>query len=409
MKTLYFDCFSGISGDMFLGAMVDIGVDKQHIINELTKLNFEGWNVEFTKAGKMGIFGTRAHVTDLTQTSQGTGFALPGNIPIKQQAHKHKHHEGLGFSDIKKLIEDSNLNENCKKLSIKIFKIIGEAEAKIHNKSLDDIHFHEVGAIDSIVDIVGASICIDYLKPDRIMASRVELGGGFVKCAHGTFPVPAPATAEILKGIPVKTGTVQSETTTPTGAAILASIVDEFTDNLNFTIEKTGYGIGFKDFNIPNVLRVYWGQTDNTLQDKAIMVECNIDDMNPEIYQYVLEKLFEKGALDVFLTPIIMKKSRPAIKLSAICTPDTSENIINTILHETSTLGVRQYEVNRTILNRETITIETKYGKVRVKKSFNQQTEKYKPEFDDCAQLATKLNVPITDIMNEAMKLINKV
>ncbi len=412
MKTLFIESFSGISGDMFLGAMADLGVDKIHIVNELKKLNLEGWSVDFMKSDKMGIFGTRAIVKDLsthTHENSKKNFVLPNTLQINLRQHdSHTHSSHRGYSDIKKIIESSTLNNNIKAVSLKIFKIIGEAEAKIHNKTLNEIHFHEVGAIDSIVDIVGAAICIDYLKPEKIIASRVELGGGFVKCAHGTFPVPAPATAEILKGIPVKTGTVQSETTTPTGAAILAGIVNEFADSFNFSIEKTAYGIGFKDFNIPNVLRVHWGQVSNSLNDIVVVVECNIDDMNPEIYGSIFDKLFEIGALDVYTTAITMKKSRPATKISVLCKKSNLENINKYLLSETTTIGIRYFEAQRTILDRSFVEIETKYGKVKIKIASGEGVSKFKPEYEHCIQLAQKHKIPVSEIINEAIAIYQK-
>jgi pyridinium-3,5-bisthiocarboxylic acid mononucleotide nickel chelatase len=299
---------------------------------------------------------------------------------------------------------------------------VAEAEAKIHGKALMDVHFHEVGALDSIVDIIGSAICLDYLKVDKVMSASVELGGGFVKCAHGLFPVPAPATAEILKGMPVKLGAVQVETTTPTGAAILAATVDEFTDKKEFTINKVAYGIGHRDTTIPNVLRVYLGEIEeksafhqvaveanDKAYEEAYVIECNIDDMNPEAYDYVMEKLFSIGAMDVFMTPIIMKKGRPAIKLSVLCDINLEEKITEIILKETTTLGVRKYKVCKTMLNREFSTVSTKYGEVTVKASLlNGEIIKFKPEYDDCKRLANERNVSLSEVYLEVNKQLNK-
>ncbi|MGD2035966.1 MAG: nickel pincer cofactor biosynthesis protein LarC, partial [Bacteroidales bacterium] len=358
MKILYYDCFAGISGDMNLGALIDLGVPSEYLTDELNKLNLEGYKIKVEKGIKMGISGTKVTV-DIRDT--GHEHAKP------HQAHNHKHRN---LSDIRNIINGSTLNETIKEKSLQVFHIIAEAEAKIHSKTLDEIHFHEVGAVDSIVDIVGSAICIDYLSPERILSSTVELGGGFVECAHGTYPVPAPATAEILKNIPVTKGSVDKETTTPTGAAILKAYVDEFTDHTNFTINKAAYGIGHHDLSLPNVLRVYSGETSGTgkfEKSEALLIECNIDDMNPEYYDYLIDKLFEAGAQDVFLVPIIMKKSRPAVQLKVLCSAKIHGDVEDILLTETTSLGLRQYRVSKLMLGRKLITVDTSYGKIRVK------------------------------------------
>lgn len=271
MRILYYDCFSGISGDMNLGAMIDLGVDKDYLINELSKLNLEDeYKIEVRRDSRKGIEGTKVDVIlndnhghhehihgDDHQHSHDNNHEHSQGHDHHHHCHEHNHHIHRNLKDIEDMINSSSLSDNVKKLSLNMFMKVAEAEAKVHGKPLYQVHFHEVGAVDSIVDIVGAAICLDYLKVDKIMASSVELGGGFVKCAHGLIPVPAPATVEILKGIPVKLGIVPFETTTPTGAAILAANVNEFTDIKEFTIEKIGYGVGGRDTEIPNVLRVY--------------------------------------------------------------------------------------------------------------------------------------------------------
>ncbi len=375
---LYYDCFSGICGDMNLGALIDIGVDKDYLIGELKKLNIEPFELRIMTSGKKGIHGTKADVI----------------------IHQHSHHH-RNMKDIEQIIQSSSLSDNIKKISIDIFTKIAEAEAKVHMQPIDKIHFHEVGALDSIIDIVGAAICFDFLKPDRIMSSAVELGGGFVQCAHGLLPVPAPATVEILKNIPVKSGIVPFETTTPTGAAILATMVDEFTNNTHFKIIKTGYGIGNRDTDIPNVLRVYLAESieEDNQHSHDMVMECNIDDMNPEMYDFVFEKLFENGALDVFLTPIIMKKSRPANKLSVICHKDDSEKIKEIIFSNTSTLGLREYPIMKTMLTRDYTTIQTKFGEIKIKNAYYKNKKiSSKPEYEDCKRLAKKHGVNIKDI-----------
>jgi len=390
MKILYYDCFSGISGDMNLSAMVDLGVPEPFLINELKKLNISNYELKIKNEIKRGISGKRII------------------IEIDQEKEKH-HHRHL--SDITSLIDQSDLNKNVKHRSIQMFNMLGEAEAKIHDKDINEIHFHEVGAVDSIIDIVGAAICFDYLNPDKILCSAVELGSGFVKCAHGTFPVPAPATAEILTRIPVRSGGQPFEATTPTGAVILACYVDEFAKINDLIIQKTGYGIGHKDSEKPNVLRLFWGELKefDTGTPTHYMIECNIDDMNPELLEYFMDKLFETGADDVFITPVIMKKSRNASKLSVLCKQSVSNRISDILLRETSTFGIRQYSVEKTALERDFIEIETAYGKVRIKRAFlNDEMIKQKPEYDDCVRISKKFNISINEVYKEIDKILYK-
>ncbi len=389
MKVLYYDCFAGISGDMNLGAMIDLGVDEEYIIKELSKLNIEDeFNLEVKKDIRKGISGTKVDV-----------------IPNKP-FHKENMHNARNLKDIKEIINRSDLKEEVKEISLKIFFKIAEAEGKIHNKDINKVHFHEVGATDSIVDIIGAAICADYLKVDRIICSSVQLGTGYVECQHGLFPIPAPATVELLKGVPIKSGIVPFEMTTPTGAAILSVIVDEFSDFMNFTTIKVGYGIGGRDTEIANVLRVFLGETEEKfLYEEATVIECNIDDMNPEIYEYIFEKLFSEGAQDVYLSPIIMKKSRPGITLCALVDIKDEEKIENLILAETTTLGIRKYRVNKKMLNREMIKVETVYGKISVKVAhINGQEIKFKPEYDECKRISLEHNIPISKIYYEVNK-----
>jgi uncharacterized protein (TIGR00299 family) protein len=432
MKILYYDCFSGISGDMNLGAMIDLGVDKEYLLKELEKLNVHGYKIQITRDERKGITGTKVKVWLEDETHDHHHENSHHHDDNSEHNHDHHHdhhhqhfheqhvhnhedgdHQHRNLKDIEDIINSSSLNDRVKELSLKIFLKVAEAEAKIHGKSLMDVHFHEVGALDSIVDIIGSAICLDYLKVDKVMSASVELGGGFVKCAHGLFPVPAPATAEILKGIPVKLGAVQVETTTPTGAAILAATVDEFTDKKEFTINKVSYGIGHRDTVIPNVLRVYLGEIENTASngftgDEAYVIECNIDDMNPEIYEYIMEKLFAIGAMDVFMNPIIMKKGRPGIKLSVLCNKNLEMKVIDILLRETTTLGVRKYCVEKTMLNRKFSKVNTKHGEVTVKISLlNEEEIKYKPEYSDCKKLALEKNVHIGEIYSEVNKQMN--
>ncbi len=405
MKILYYDCFAGISGDMNLGALIDLGVPVEYLRKELNKLKLAGFKLECESSIKMGISGTRAKVMlEYTHSHDG-----------KHKHHnKESHHGHRNLKDIRQIIVTSSLSDYVKTKSMEMFQCIAEAEARIHSKSVDEIHFHEVGAIDSIVDIVGAAICIEHLNPDKIIGSTVELGGGFVDCAHGTYPVPAPATAEILRGIPVSKGRVDKEATTPTGAAIVKVFVDEFTDTLNLQIHKTAYGIGYHDFSIPNVLRVYEGEfKDNnalsTDKSEAVLIECNIDDMNPEQYEFIMDNLFDAGAQDVFMVPIIMKKSRPAIQLKVLCAKPDQFNIEEILLHETTSIGIRYTTVTKSMLQRNIRTIETKYGAIRIKEAMlNGKIIKFKPEYEDCAQAAKAARVSLHEIYTEINYCMNQ-
>jgi len=404
MQILYYDCFAGISGDMNLGAMIDLGVDIDFLKRELSALPVHGYELKVVKDSRKGISGTRVQVVidDIHKHGNDHDHGH-GN-------HHHHHHNSYG--EIKQMITESKLDKKVKQISIAIFEKVAAAEAKIHNKQVDEVHFHEVGAIDSIVDIVGAAICINFLSPGEIQCSTVELGGGMVKCAHGLYPVPAPATAEIVKNFPVRKGAVDYESTTPTGAAILAACVNLFTDKTAFRILKTGYGIGSKDGTIPNVLRVFLCETDDigdTATVPSFIIECNIDDMNPEFYDYIIDLLFSAGAGDVYITPIIMKKSRPAVKLSVMCTPDAEDRINEVLFRETSTIGIRKYLVDKTMLERKVETLITRYGEVRVKSVFFQGAWfKSKPEYDDCIKIARDKRIPVSQVYREVERVLSE-
>jgi len=387
MKVLYYDCFAGISGDMNLGAMLDLGVDREHLLTELARLDMGPYEVKISGDRRRGITGTKVDVI------------------VGHGGHENGH-GARTFRDIAAMIRESGLSDPVKVISLRIFTRIAEAEAKVHGHAVEDVHFHEVGAIDSIVDIVGAAICLDCLKVDRILSSPVQVGGGFVQCAHGLLPVPAPATVEILRGIPMKTGLVPFETTTPTGAAILAAVVDVFTETLQLTPEKVGYGIGHRDTEVPNVLRVLLGQAsadDVALpgpgSPEALILECNIDDMNPEHYERLMELFFEAGAHDVYLTPIMMKKSRPAVTLSVLCDADRRQAMEEIFWRHSSTFGLRTHKVSKTVLQREMQRVATAYGEVSVKNGYlNGRLIKSKPEYEDCKRLAKEKGLSMAEI-----------
>lgn len=409
MKILYYDCFSGISGDMNLGALLDLGIDRKYLIDELSKLSISGYEIKVSRDSRKGIEGTKVDV-DLQEHHHE--HIHDGSEEEHSHGHvgsNHSHEEHRNLKDIEEIIDCSELSSKVKELSKKIFMKVARAEAKVHGKTLYEVHFHEVGAIDSIVDIVGAAICISHLNVDKIMSSSVELGGGFVKCAHGLIPVPAPATVEILKGIPVKLGAVPFETTTPTGAAILAANVSEFKDDNDFIIKKIGYGIGNRDTEIPNVLRVMLVEEADNLSDNGNMenegevfqeiVECNIDDMNSELYEYILDKLLTEGALDAYLTPIIMKKGRPGVKISVLCKEDKTERMKEVLFRETTTFGVRSFKVYKTMLQREFTKINTSYGEVTVKEAYYKGEKiKNKLEYEECKKIAQSVGLPIREV-----------
>ncbi|QSX09120.1 nickel pincer cofactor biosynthesis protein LarC [Alkalibacter rhizosphaerae] len=384
MRIIYYDCFSGISGDMNLGAMVDLGMDGEYLVGELNKLSIrDSFHVWFEKQQKHGITGTKAHVDQL------------------KHEHAHRH-----LLDIEEIIDDSTLNQRVRETAKGMFRLLAEAEGKVHGKTPEAIHFHEVGAVDSIVDIVGAAICFDYWNVDQVLASPVQVGGGFVQCAHGLMPVPAPATAALLEGIPIRSGLVDGETTTPTGAVILAYGADRFVDSLQMDVKGVGYGLGTKDFQIPNVLRVYLAEVEEGVQEEAqLMIEANLDDMNPEYYSFVEERLFDAGALDVFKTPIIMKKGRPGVKLSVLCETSNKDIMTELIFTHTTTLGVRTYPVGKVMMERKMIQAETIWGRVDVKVGiYKGKPIKHKPEYEQCAAIAKENNLDLIRVYDEVNK-----
>ena len=399
MKILYYDCFAGISGDMNLGAMLDLGVDQKFLLEELSKVPVDSYKIKVHKDKRGGITGTKVDVI----------------VPPQGKASSRHTQKKRTFRDIAGMIKQSNLSANVKKISLDIFTRLARAEGKIHGHKIENVHFHEIGAIDSIVDIVGAAICLDYLNVDKVISSPIQVGSGIINCSHGTFPVPAPATAEILMGIPMKTGLVPFEATTPTGAAIIAATATSFTEKIDFTPQKIGYGLGSKDSPIPNVLRLFLGEisanaekADDPETGVAVIIECNIDDMNPELYDALIERLFADGAHDVFLTPIIMKKSRPALTVSVLCDVSQQKVIEEVFWLNSSTFGLRSYKVAKSMLRRETVKVKTKYGEITVKSGYlNERIIKFKPEYEDCKRLSKENGVSIQDIY-ESIRLAER-
>jgi pyridinium-3,5-bisthiocarboxylic acid mononucleotide nickel chelatase len=375
MKTLYFDCFAGASGDMILGAMVAAGVDADLLREQLSLLNVDGFEINFETVDRSGLSATYARV---------------------ETAHEHKHRH---LSDIKQIIESSGVSTAAKSLAIQIFTRLAEAEARVHNEPVDHVHFHEVGALDAIVDIVGAAICFDMLKIDRFVCSPLHVGSGTIQMAHGRFPVPPPAVAELLKGVPFYSTDIQGELLTPTGAAIITTVCREFGPIPQMKTDVTGYGAGtrqYKDF--PNVLRVLLGETDTdgATDEKLWMLETNVDDMSPQLLGHVMDRAFELGALDCYFTPVQMKKNRPGVLLSVLCQAEQKESLMNLLFTETTTLGVRSYEVTRRALRRSLVRVETQYGPIDVKVAhLNGRVVNEMPEFEQVRAAAMKAGVPL--------------
>lgn len=382
MSTIYFDCFSGISGDMILGSLIDLGLSVSYLKNELKKLNISGYEISVKKVKKNQIVGTDFDVV------------------VKER----QHHRML--SDVYDIIENSQLNEKIKEMSKKIFQKLAEAESKIHNTEIDNVFFHEVGAIDSIIDIVGSAIGITKLQINNICCSCLPLGVGFVTCSHGMIPLPAPATVELLKGVPVYSTNIKHELVTPTGAAIITTLATHFGEMPLMKINKVGYGAGKTELEHPNLLRVFIGELCNDYDfDITSTIETNIDDMNPEIYDYLIQRLMDNGALDVFLTGIQMKKNRPAVKLSVITSVENCDKIIDIIFNETTTLGIRIYNTRRIKLFVEKRTVKTEYGDISVKIGMiNDKIKTISPEYEECKQLAEKSNMPLKDIYDLVKK-----
>ena len=408
MKTLYFDCSSGISGNMVLGALTEIIGDEQYLIEELKKLNTDGYKIEISKKVKNGITGTYVDVIADGKDEYGHDHHIHEHHHEHEHEHEHKdehehhhhhHHEHRNLNDVNKIINESALDEKTKELAKRIFTRVAKAESKVHDKPLEEVHFHEVGAIDSIVDIVGTAILINKINPDKIISSIVNDGYGFIECAHGKMSVPVPATSEIFanRGVKFRQIDIDTELVTPTGAAIIAELAEEFTTLPAMETKKIGWGAGYKDLDIPNILKVYYGEMQEKNENFVVM-ETNIDDCSGEVLGYTSEVLFQNGALDVFFTPIFMKKNRPAYRLTVACKKEDMFRLQNIIFRETTTIGIRYRFEARTELGREIIEIDTKYGKLKAKKVVNNGEEYIYPEYESMKKLAKESNIPIKEL-----------
>ena len=381
MSRIYFDCFSGASGDMIVGSLIDLGLPLDQLTRELQKLNLQNYSLSANKVVKAGLTATKFTV---------------------EAGHEHVHRN---LYTIESLIRESELNDRIKDSATRIFVRLAEAEARVHGSTIDKIHFHEVGAVDSIVDIVGACIGFELLGVEEILASPLNVGTGTVKAAHGTLPVPAPATVELLKGIPIYSNHIEGELVTPTGAAILSTLAKSFGRLPAFEIEAIGYGAGTRDTpGAANVLRVFQGERTSVSPSAGrvlgshpvTVIEANIDDMNPQIYGYLQERLQKLGVLDTFVSPVQMKKNRPGSLLTVVTAPENFETVADAIFQETTTIGIRYYEADRRVLEREIVPIEIEYGIIRVKISRREgRIMNFSPEYEDCRVAAEKHGIPV--------------
>jgi len=390
----YFDCFSGISGDMTLGAFIDLGVPVTWLQENLAGIPLSGFDLSVKSLLRHGIQAKRVEVR------------VDADGPSRD------------YKTIASMIKKSPLTSSIKQQSFEIFEKIADAEALIHECPKENVHFHEVGGVDAIVDIVGTALCVDYLGIRKVIASPIPLGKGFISCSHGTLPVPAPATLGILKGVPVYGTNISHELVTPTGAAIIVTLAESFESIPEMIIEKTGYGAGERDLNsIPNVLRIITGKAldqkkehQTTYQKETIVVlETSIDNMNPEIFGFLMERLFEKGALDVYWIPVYMKKNRPGTMVQVLCRSENKDDLMDCILSETSSLGVRFYDVKRRALAREKVRIKTDYGEIEAKRIIEPGGgSRIIPEYEVCKKIAFEKNIPIRMVYDTILAHINQ-
>jgi uncharacterized protein (TIGR00299 family) protein len=393
MKIAYFDCSSGVSGDMCLGALVDAGVPLKAIARELKRLDIRGYRLEAKKVRRSGIAATKV---DVVVGKRGVGIGRSGTKTWK---------------DVRDIINGSSIPSHIKQRGLGIFRKLFDAEGKVHGTTYNRTHLHELGAVDCFVDVFGTLIGLDFLSIDRVYSSPVNLGRGSIKTEHGRLPVPAPATAEILRGVPVYSSDIPFELTTPTGAALIMELARDFAALPLMRIERVCYGAGQKEVTgFPNVVRVFFGQAisydDRGRHEKVTVIETNIDDMNPQVYEYVSELLFKAGALDAYLSQVIMKKGRPGVVLTILCDEEKKANIMDIVFRETTTIGVRSYEASRVVLERRIREVETAFGKAKTKISKTADgTVKSFPEYEDCKKIARRYKMPLLEVMAIASKI----
>jgi uncharacterized protein (TIGR00299 family) protein len=387
MTVLYFDCFSGAAGDMILGSLIDAGVPLEEVRRALGTLAIEPDLVWTERVNRAGVAATK--------------FCVKGE-DAGEHAHPHRHLAG-----VYKLVDGSALSKAGKARAKELFERLGRAEAEIHGTTMEKVHLHEVGALDSIIDIVGAVFALEYLGVEQVVSSPLNVGSGTVRAAHGVYPVPAPATLRLLEGAPIYAGHQQAELVTPTGALLVSSYAKEYGPVPAMRVQKIGYGAGTRDFKeTPNVLRVMLGESDGAaLAQTVVVIECEIDDMNPQIYGVLMDRLLGEGALDVFYTPVQMKKNRPGTLLTIIAPPNRRERLTATVFTETTSIGLRYREMTRECLERETVSVDTPFGAVRFKLARRAGAiVNASPEFEDCARIARELGLPLKDVQAAAMK-----
>ena len=431
MKTLYLECGMGAAGDMLTAALLDLFKEPEQIIDKLNRIGIPKVKYVIEDSEKCGIKGMHVRVlvdgieeapADMDETfahkemndHMHNDHIHNDHIRNDHMHNDHMHNADMNndhmhndhMHDIENIIQGLDVNDNVKKNAVEVYKLIAEAESNVHGKTVDEIHFHEVGSLDAVADVVAVCYLIDGLNPDNIIASPVRMGYGHVHCAHGVLPVPAPATALILQKMPVYAGELEGEFCTPTGAALLKHFVKEYGNMPVMSIENTGYGMGSKNFPIANCLRAYIGENADSdgmyekdkIHDKIIELRCNLDDMAPEDIAYATELLMDEGACDVYTLNIQMKKNRPGIMLCCMCKQNEKEKFAGLIFKHTSTIGIREYECNRYILKRENIVIDTGYGKVQAKKSEGYGTKRIKAEYEDIARIAKETGLPISEV-----------
>lgn len=420
MRIAYFDCFSGIAGDMALGALLDAGADRAALEEGLGSLNLPGWSLQVRKATQHGLAATDVEVVvgetparDEPTIEPPAGHTDHGH----SHGHAHEHHGSRrrhrrddhshtrGLAEIRALIAESALPAAVKERGDRVFTRLAEAEARVHNLPVDEVHFHEVGAVDSIVDVLGSVYALHLLGVEEVVSSPLPCGHGFIQAAHGRLPVPAPATAELLKGVPVRSVDVEGELVTPTGAALISTLAARFGPLPSMTPVAVGYGSGKKRFPFPNLLRVIVGEGEVAPEQatEVALLEANLDDLSPQLYEHVMDRLFAAGALDVYLQPVLMKKGRPAQVLSVLCEPARAGGLAAVVFTETSTLGLRESRLQRRVLRREHRPVETPYGTVRVKIGwFEGKPVTVAPEYEDCRSLARERGVPLKEVQAAA-------
>ncbi|NLD37929.1 MAG: nickel pincer cofactor biosynthesis protein LarC [Desulfatiglans sp.] len=419
MTIAYIDCFSGISGDMFLGALLDLGLPFNELKKAIESLPFEGYSIDYKTEMKNGLKGTRfivslngehehhdnhhnhEHHSRHEHHDHHSGHSHDNHHEHDLHPGYHAQHEHRGLPEIEKIINAGVLSEGVKRRSLKIFRAIAEVEGAIHNHAPEEVHFHEVGAIDSIIDIVGAAFGVDYLGIASFYSGSVPLSSGFIQSGHGTIPLPAPATAALLKGIPVHSSGLSYELVTPTGAAILKEFVTNFSGMPPMIIKNIGYGAGTRAMaERPNLLRIITGEASDTINsDTVAVLEANIDDANPEWLGFIMDRLFSEGAYDVNFMPIHMKKNRPAIKVEVIASPGLKDRLANILFMESTTIGVRESYCQRVVLKREETMVESPWGQLKAKRIIRPDGSLYiQPEYEACKRVAEAHNIPLRDI-----------